>query len=200
MSPNVQENSVAFPPTHQEEPEATHEMRYMRRRRVNKSDRNGDPLDGLVNLWDLALVLAVAFLLAALSGVGLSGLLADDDMMLVKDPGQPDMKIITKKGTTVEVYDFAGGTPVTASGELIGQFYRLPDGSVVYVPTGTMPATPAPSTYPTPGVSSSPVPTPYPTPIVTPTPTPFQTATPPPAYTPAPAPAKKGGGTTDLTP
>ena len=36
-------------------------------------DRAGDPLDGLVNLFDLGIVLAVAFLLAALSSLHLGG-------------------------------------------------------------------------------------------------------------------------------
>ena len=35
-------------------------------------DRAGDPLDGLVNLFDLGIVLAVAFLLAALSSFDLT--------------------------------------------------------------------------------------------------------------------------------
>ena len=37
------------------------------------SDREGDPLDGLVNLFDLGVVLAVAFLLAALASLDLDG-------------------------------------------------------------------------------------------------------------------------------
>ena len=41
----------------------------------NREDRAGDPLDGLVNLFDLGIVLAVAFLLAALSSLHLSGAL-----------------------------------------------------------------------------------------------------------------------------
>jgi hypothetical protein len=36
-----------------------------------RDDRSGDPLDGLVNLFDLGIVLAVAFLPAALSSVHL---------------------------------------------------------------------------------------------------------------------------------
>ena len=36
-----------------------------------REDRGGDPLDGLVNLFDLGIVLAVAFLLAALSSIDL---------------------------------------------------------------------------------------------------------------------------------
>ncbi len=35
-------------------------------------DRAGDPLDGLVNLFDIGIVLAVAFLLAALSSLNLT--------------------------------------------------------------------------------------------------------------------------------
>ena len=77
-------------------------LRYMRRRRIGTADRNGDPLDGLVNLWDIALVLAVAFLLAALTGVGLSGIVSGEDLTVVTNPGQPDMQVITKTGTTIE--------------------------------------------------------------------------------------------------
>jgi|GEM_PF-4713647 len=43
-------------------------LRYMRRR-IGTADRNGDPLDGIVNLFNVALVLAVGFLVAALSAV-----------------------------------------------------------------------------------------------------------------------------------
>ena len=39
----------------------------------SREDRAGDPLDGLVNLFDLGIVLSVAFLLAALSSLHLSG-------------------------------------------------------------------------------------------------------------------------------
>ena len=37
-----------------------------------RGDRAGDPLEGLVNLFDLGIVLAVAFLLAALASAGLA--------------------------------------------------------------------------------------------------------------------------------
>ena len=73
MSPQVQKTEVTYPPTVLPDPAGRTSMRYMRRRRVGTADRNGESLDGLVNLWDIALVLAVAFLLAALTGVGLSG-------------------------------------------------------------------------------------------------------------------------------
>ncbi len=42
-------------------------------------DRGGDPLDGLVNLFDLGIVLSVAFLLAALASLDLTNVLTNDD-------------------------------------------------------------------------------------------------------------------------
>ena len=41
----------------------------------SRDDRAGDPLDGLVNLFDLGIVLSVAFLLAALSSLDLTSAL-----------------------------------------------------------------------------------------------------------------------------
>ena len=38
----------------------------------SREDRAGDPLDGLVNLFDIGIILSVAFLLAALSSLNLT--------------------------------------------------------------------------------------------------------------------------------
>jgi len=59
----------------------------MRRRRIGTADRNGDPLDGIVNLFDVAIVLAVGFLLAALTGAGISDLLTSKNLTIVTNPG-----------------------------------------------------------------------------------------------------------------
>ena len=48
-----------------------HDLRHPPLR--SREDRAGDPLDGLVNLFDLGIVLSVAFLLAALSSLHLGG-------------------------------------------------------------------------------------------------------------------------------
>ena len=94
----------------------------MGRRRLDRTDRNGDPLDGVVNLFDVAIVLAVAFLLAALSGIGLSDLLAGEDMTLVKNPGQADMELIIREGDTLQRLQLQPGEQTSGVGELIGQF------------------------------------------------------------------------------
>jgi hypothetical protein len=159
-------------------------LRYMRRRRIGTADRNGDPLDGIVNLFDVAIVLAVGFLVAALAAAGVTGLLTSDNMTIVTNPGTPEMQVIVKDGGTITKLDMESGAEVSGVGTLIGSFYRLADGTVVYAPSGdTAPsgADPVPDTSPTP--SETAVPGVTPTPGVTTTPTPFDTAFP----TPTPA-------------
>jgi hypothetical protein len=153
VSPAVDQNTIASLPEHL--PAAAPEFRYMRRRRVNRADRNGDPLDGVVNLFDVSIVLAVAFLLAALTGFGLSGLLSKGDMTVVTNPGSANMQVILKQGDKVQKLTLKPGQQATGVGTLIGQFYRLKDGTTVYVPSGT--AAPASAT-PTPGPTGSPAP------------------------------------------
>jgi hypothetical protein len=146
------------------EPGTYRPLRFMGRRRVNRTDRNGDPLDGVVNLFDVAIVLAVAFLLAALTAIGLSGVLSNEDFTVVTNPGKADMQVIVKKGSKVSKLDLTTGQQVTGLGTLIGQFYRLPDGTTVYVPQGSTGSTgaatgtaPAVAVTPTPpGVTTTP--------------------------------------------
>lgn len=82
----------------------------------------GDPLDGLVNLFDVGLVLAVAFLIAGL------GLVADRDARPSTPPRAAD-----GPGAGQPLPAPAGGPPASGAGERIGAVYRLPDGRLVLV-------------------------------------------------------------------
>jgi hypothetical protein len=95
------------------------------------ADRGGDPLDGLVNLFDLGIVLAVAFLLAALSSLKLSDLLTDQDVTVVRS-GQGENTVIVKQGQRVETVRLQGRR-VVGEGSRIGSVYRLEDGRTVFV-------------------------------------------------------------------
>ena len=59
-------------------------MSRVTRRAQRHADRGGDPLDGLVNMFDLGIVLAVAFLLAALKSADLTELLTSKDVTIVR--------------------------------------------------------------------------------------------------------------------
>jgi len=104
----------------------------VKRRAHLHADRAGDPLDGLVNLFDLAIILAVAFLLAALSAFKLTSLLGQQDVTVVTNPGSPQQTIIEKHGgeiTTLHTTD----SQVEGHGVAVGTVYRLADGRLVYV-------------------------------------------------------------------
>jgi hypothetical protein len=172
-------------------------LRYMRRRRVGTADRNGDPLDGLVNLFDVALVLVVGFLVAALSAVGLLGLLTDEHMTIVTNPGTPQMQVIVKDGDQIVRLDMTNGAQVQGLGTLVGSFYKLADGSVVWVPAGALPPT---GSAPVPGASPSPeATTPAPTTTDYPTTDPYATPSPLPTA-PPPTPLPTAPPTTQPTP
>jgi len=130
-----------------------------------KRDHAGDPLDGLVNMFDIGIVLAVAFLIAALSSLGLEGAISDKGLI------KPALgKVTTEPGE--EVKDVPpNGTKTIGRGTPVGTVYRLADGRLVYVTSGAAPdaTTPAPS-EPTPTVPTPSTPTPSVPTVPTPSP------------------------------
>lgn len=94
-------------------------------------DRAGDPLDGLVNMFDVGLVLAVAFLLAALQSADLTDLLTKKDVTIVRrtEDGQT---IVVKRGDQLRTLKL-GGEEVAGQGDRVGSVFRLGDGRLVYV-------------------------------------------------------------------
>jgi hypothetical protein len=87
-----------------------------------RDDRAGDPLDGLVNLFYLGLVLALAFLLVAINSLGPDSVKpAQDDQVKVS----PDQQVGTVPQTS--------GQQVIGRGQEVGKVYRLDDGRLVYV-------------------------------------------------------------------
>jgi hypothetical protein len=91
-----------------------------------REDRAGDPLDGLVNLFDLGIVLSVAFLLAALSSLHLTGTITKSGL---KSPSQA---IVLKPGQKVAPLPTPGANEV-GRGVPAGTVYRLEDGRLIYV-------------------------------------------------------------------
>jgi hypothetical protein len=94
-------------------------------------DRAGDPLDGLVNMFDLGIVLAVAFLLAALQSVHLTDLLTQRDVTLVRQT-PAGQTIVVKRGEQLRTVRLTRQR-ATGTGARVGSVYRLPDGRLVYV-------------------------------------------------------------------
>jgi hypothetical protein len=97
----------------------------------SRDDRAGDPLDGLVNLFDLGIVLSVAFLLAALSSLDLTSALTSQSKA---DPAtRPANAVVANKDQRVKEVQLKPNERVVGTGKPLGTVYRLSDGRTVLV-------------------------------------------------------------------
>ena len=99
----------------------------------SREDRAGDPLDGLVNLFDLGIVLSVAFLLAALSSLHLGGTLTKHGLRAT-----PVQEIQLRPGQRAATVRKPGARTI-GRGVQTGVVYRLADGQLVYVQNAPRP-------------------------------------------------------------
>jgi len=91
-------------------------------------------MSGVSNLFDTAMVFAVALLLALVVSYNVPELLQpESSVTIVKNPGDPNMQIIIKDMSQIQVLNMtnklAGG-----QGTKMGTAYQLESGQVVYVP------------------------------------------------------------------
>ena len=98
----------------------------------SRDDRAGDPLDGLVNLFDLGIVLSVAFLLAALSSLDLTSALTEQEKSKAGGPRSSNA-IVAERDQQVKPLELEPGEKVVGRGEPVGTVYRLADGRTVIV-------------------------------------------------------------------
>jgi hypothetical protein len=101
----------------------------------SRDDRAGDPLDGLVNLFDLGIVLSVAFLLAALSSLDLTDALTANST--AKQATRPADAVVASKDQQVKEVELKPGERVIGRGEPVGTVYRLADGRTIIVRNGS---------------------------------------------------------------
>lgn len=110
----------------------------MRRRsrpsRFMSATADDDPLSLLPNLFDLSIVLAIAFLLTALGALSLSDLMqSSDDWTLLRRSESGHTEVLSRRGKSVRTHRLS---PRKAGGQGIrlGVAYELENGEVIYVP------------------------------------------------------------------
>ena len=96
-------------------------------------DRHGDPMESLGNLFDVAILIGVGFMVVAFTGFGLQEFLSSDDLTMVKNPGTKQMEIIHKEGKKLERLKTTDEA-AAGMGTPMGTVYRLEDGRTVWVP------------------------------------------------------------------
>ncbi len=119
-------------------------MKYLAKNRPGQFRRAGieEPLNGVANLFDAALVFIVALLLSLMSTFQVLDLLNPETEMTIMKKVQGQWQIITKKGTDIKVKKITDRTVGGDEGVELGTAYRLKDGRVIYIPSESNPGNP----------------------------------------------------------
>jgi hypothetical protein len=107
---------------------------YMRRRTLQHPIHHEDPMSMMGNLFDIALLIGIGLLIMALSSFGLNDLLTNTDTTIVKNPGQANMEIVTRKGGKITRLQQTGNK-TEGPGTAVGTVYRLQSGEMIWVPS-----------------------------------------------------------------
>ena len=71
------------------------------KRRLLRKEEDSDPMSVVSNLFDVAMVFAVALMVALVSRYNMTEMFSQEDFTMVKNPGKENMEIITKEGQKI---------------------------------------------------------------------------------------------------
>lgn len=106
----------------------------MKKRLLADSEDN-DPISVVANLFDVAMVFAVALMVAIVTHFQMTEIFTAEDFTMIKNPGKENMEIITREGNTITRYtpdQTIDGTGTRA--RRVGVAYELESGEVIYIP------------------------------------------------------------------
>lgn len=111
-------------------------MLKRRNKSLQKSVEEDDPMSVVSNLFDVAMVFAVALMVALVTRYNMTEMFSQEDFTMVKNPGKDNMEIITKEGQEINRYTPSEDQSHTdgTKGERVGVAYELEDGKIIYVP------------------------------------------------------------------
>ena len=107
-----------------------------KRNRLLHSDSDSDPMGTVANLFDVAMVFAVALMVALVSRFNMTEMFSKEDFTMVKNPGKENMEIITKEGNKINRYTPSEDQDKKEGkrGKKVGIAYELDNGEIIYVP------------------------------------------------------------------
>ncbi|MDT3679048.1 MAG: DUF2149 domain-containing protein [Burkholderiaceae bacterium] len=113
----------------------------MRERRIGidilSDDDGDDPILSVVNIVDVFLVVIAVLLIAVMENP--LNPFATQDVVVLRNPGEPDMSMLVREGKELKEYRSSGQIG-EGEGAKAGTAYRLRNGSMVYVPEQPSPA------------------------------------------------------------
>ena len=105
------------------------------RNRLLHADGDVDPMSTVANLFDVAMVFAVALMVALVARFNLSEIFSKEDFTMVKNPGKADMEIITREAGQIKRYKPSENQETDGRrGRRVGIAYELESGEIIYVP------------------------------------------------------------------
>ena len=106
----------------------------MRRNRLLDSG-DDDPMQTVANLFDVAMVFAVALMVALVTRFNMQEIFGMEDFTMIKNPGKDNMEIITRQGKEIKRYKASDEQQSTGKrGRKVGIAYELENGEIIYVP------------------------------------------------------------------
>jgi hypothetical protein len=101
------------------------------RSNILDDDDGDDPTLSVVNIVDVFLVVIAVLLIAVIENP--LNPFATRDVIVIKNPGKPDMSMVIKEGNELKEYKSSGEIG-EGQGNKAGTAYRLNNGTMVYVP------------------------------------------------------------------
>lgn len=113
-------------------------MRYLKKRRKifgkHHDFQSEDPLSGVANLFDVAVVMVVGLMFSLVSAYQMVDLLSpDSNVTIVKESSDGQLTIIKKERKEIRAQRTTKNR-LEGEGIRLGTAYRLKNGKVVYVP------------------------------------------------------------------
>lgn len=100
-----------------------------------RDGEENDPMSVVGNLFDVAMVFALALMVALVSRYSMTEMFSDEDFTMVKNPGKEDMEIIVKEGQNIDRYSPSEDQSRQGQkGRRVGIAYELENGEIIYVP------------------------------------------------------------------
>lgn len=107
----------------------------MKRNKILHSSDDSNPMATVSNLFDVAMVFAVALMVALVTHFNMTEVFSKEDYTIVKNPGKENMEIITKEGQSIRRYTPSENQQSSQKkGKRVGVAYELENGEVIYVP------------------------------------------------------------------
>lgn len=107
-------------------------MRNVHDWRIEQS--SPDPMTGVANLFDTAVVFIAALLLALMTVFDAREIFSkESSMTIIKKNDRDELTVIRKKGRRMQAVKMTR-EEATGRGTRLGSAYRLEDGSMIYVP------------------------------------------------------------------